>query len=117
MEDNELSDWDDESESDDNIERETKTPKKRANSIVNVRDRTSGLSNVFSGKAPTRSSFVFSSTKPLQDSAAHSNREKATISDRYQEEIGEDLPEENTSPEKPPNENDCIAESMNSVWD
>ena len=69
--DGQLSDWD----SDEDIERVDKPPRKRVNSIINVRDRTAGLSNVYQGQAVEKSSFAFSSLKPTQ----YSNFDKKEI--------------------------------------
>lgn len=75
-----------------------------------------GLSNVYSGQAPTRSSFVFTSIKPQVESPTKLGNLQSRRAACMDDQIGEDLPEENYE-SKAFNANDCIAESMNSCWD
>ena len=103
-----LSDWD---SSDDDIERDSKSnlePVKRANSLVNVRDRTFNLCNVYQGQVLEKSSFAFKSLNPSNKSADKNEQKQSP--EKLPDFIAEDLPGKDYL-EMPLNDDDCLAQS------
>lgn len=108
-------------------------------SFVNLRDRTSGLANVFTSQVLTASQFDYQANKQRVSGGAFQRKFKSSYkrleepeieptidvqidTDNIEEDIVKPAPQGESRNSgnldlPPQNANDCIAESYNSVWD
>ena len=146
---NQLSDWDDSSDDNEaennsmNMSRQSLGYRaKRSNvnsSFVNLRDRTSGLSNVFTSQVLTASQFDYQPSKQKVSGGAFQRKFKSSYKRLEEPEIeptidvqidADNIEEDIVRPgiqgescnmnnlDLPPqNADDCVAESYNSIWD